>query len=53
MVVSAVKPDEMMPIMVDKSGKKTRVEVVMNPYSTINRKILRIYKNCWKINKLY
>lgn len=38
-VVSAVKPDEMMPIMVDKTGKKTRVEVVMNPYSTINRKI--------------
>ena len=27
-----------MPIMVDKSGKRTRVEVVMNPYSTINRK---------------
>lgn len=32
MVVSAVKPDEMMPIMVDKTGKKTRVEVVMNPF---------------------
>ena len=35
-VVSAVKPDELMPIMVDKTtGKKSRVEVVMNPYSTI------------------
>lgn len=39
-VVSAVKPDELMPIMVDKvTGKKSRVEVVMNPYSTVNRKI--------------
>lgn len=39
-VVSAVKPDELMPIMVDKStGKQHRVEVVMNPYSTISRKI--------------
>lgn len=38
-VVSCVKPDEQMPIMVDKFGNKTRVEVVMNPYSTINRKI--------------
>ncbi len=28
-----------MPIMVDKFGNKKRVEVVMNPYSTINRKI--------------
>lgn len=39
-VISKVLPDEMMPIMVDKTtGKQTRVEVVMNPYSTINRKI--------------
>lgn len=39
-VVSEVVPDELMPIMVDKaSGKQYRVEVVMNPYSTINRKI--------------
>ena len=39
-VISAVKPDELMPIMVDKSsGKQYRVEVIMNPYSTINRKI--------------
>jgi DNA-directed RNA polymerase beta subunit len=39
-VVSAVKPDETMPIMVDKkTGKQTRVEVIMNPYSTVNRKI--------------
>lgn len=39
-VVSKIIPDEMMPIMVDKaSGKKYNVEVIMNPYSTINRKI--------------
>jgi len=29
MVVSAVKPDDMMPIMVDKDGKQRRVEVVI------------------------
>ena len=35
-----VKPDELMPIMVDKnSGKQYRVEAIMNPYSTISRKI--------------
>lgn len=28
-----------MPLVVDKFGNKKRVEVVMNPYSTINRKI--------------
>lgn len=39
-VVAEVVPDELMPIMVDKaSGKQYRVEVVMNPYSTVNRKI--------------
>ncbi len=39
-VVSKVFPDELMPIMVEKgTGKQYRVEVVMNPYSTINRKI--------------
>lgn len=39
-VVSVIKPDELMPIMVDKStGKQYRVEAIMNPYSTINRKI--------------
>ena len=39
-VVSKILPDEAMPIMVDKStNKQYRVEVVMNPYSTINRKI--------------
>ena len=39
-VVSKVLPDNMMPVVVDpKTGKKTTVEVVMNPYSTINRKI--------------
>lgn len=29
MVVSAVKPDDMMPIMVDKDEKQRRVEVVI------------------------
>lgn len=38
-VVSKVQSDDLMPIMVDKDGKQRRVEVVMNPYSTINRKI--------------
>jgi DNA-directed RNA polymerase beta subunit len=38
-VVSKILPDSEMPIMVDKSGNKKVVEVVMNPYSTINRKI--------------
>ena len=38
-VISTIVPDELMPIMVEKSGKQNRVEVVMNPYSTINRKI--------------
>ena len=36
-VISMVKPDELMPIMIDKNtGKQHRVEVIMNPYSTIN-----------------
>ena len=35
-VISVVKPDELMPVMVDKNtGKQYRVDVVMNPYSTI------------------
>lgn len=39
-VVSEVRPDELMPVMVEKAtGKQYRVEVCMNPYSTINRKI--------------
>jgi DNA-directed RNA polymerase beta subunit len=39
-VISTIKPDELMPIMVDKNtGKQYRVEIIMNPYSTINRKI--------------
>lgn len=38
-VVSKILPDNEMPIMVDKSGKRKTVEVIMNPYSTINRKI--------------
>ena len=29
MVVSAVKPDDMMPVMVDKDGKQRRIEVVI------------------------
>lgn len=39
-VISKVLPDSSMPIMVDsKTGEKKTVDVVMNPYSTINRKI--------------
>lgn len=39
-VVSEVMPDELMPYMIDSTtGEKKRIEVVMNPYSTINRKI--------------
>lgn len=39
-VISKILPDELMPIMVDKNtNRQYRVEVVMNPYSTINRKI--------------
>jgi hypothetical protein len=39
-VVSKVLPDDMMPLVVDKNtGEKKVVEVVMNPYSTIHRKI--------------
>lgn len=34
-----ILPDDKMPVMVDKNGKKVTVDVVMNPYSTINRKI--------------
>lgn len=39
-VISKVLPDNEMPVMVESgTGKKKVVEVVMNPYSTINRKI--------------
>lgn len=38
-VISAIEPDEAMPIIVDNDGNKKRCELVMNPYSTINRKI--------------
>lgn len=38
-VISKILPDNQMPVMVDSLGKKKTVEVVMNPYSTINRKI--------------
>jgi DNA-directed RNA polymerase beta subunit len=38
-VVSKILPDNTMPIMVDPKGNKKTVDVVMNPYSTINRKI--------------
>lgn len=37
-VISKVEKDELMPIMVD-GNKQHRVQVIMNPYSTINRKI--------------
>lgn len=56
-VISAITPDELMPVMVDKTtGKQSRVEVVMNPYSTINRKIagVLIEQNLGLIaNKIY
>ena len=38
-VISQVLPDNQMPLMVGPDGKKTQVDVVMNPYSTVNRKI--------------
>ena len=38
-VVSKILPDQSMPLMIDKNtGEKKVVEVVMNPYSTINRR---------------
>ena len=37
-VVSSIIPDASMPV-IDIGGKKVHAEVVMNPYSTINRKI--------------
>lgn len=46
-VVSKVQADHLMPVMVDKAtGKQSRVEVVMNPYSTINRKIPSVLMEC-------
>lgn len=44
-----------MPIVIDKAtGEKKRVEVVMNPYSTINRRynfaILKLYQNAGRGN---
>ena len=37
-VVSKILPDNQMPVMVESgSGKKKIVDIVMNPYSTINR----------------
>lgn len=41
-VVSKVLPDNQMPVIVDEKGNKKIVEVVMNPYSTINRKIASV-----------
>lgn len=39
-VISKILPDDEMPVMIDDStGEKRVVEVVMNPYSTVNRKI--------------
>lgn len=37
--VSAVKPDDEMPVVVWEDGRKQTVECILNPYSTINRKI--------------
>lgn len=37
-VISKILPDNQMPVMVESvSGKKKIVDIVMNPYSTINR----------------
>lgn len=45
-VISKILPDNEMPIMVENgTGKKKVVEVVMNPYSTINRGNNCGYKN--------
>jgi hypothetical protein len=38
-VISAIEPDEKMPIIVDGQGVQKRAEVILNPYSTIGRKI--------------
>lgn len=39
-VISKILPDNLMPVMVDSaSGEKKICDIVMNPYSTINRKI--------------
>lgn len=38
-VISKILPDNKMPLMIDPSGKKKVCDIVMNPYSTINRKI--------------
>lgn len=39
-VVSKIEEDDRMPIVIDNAtGERKRVEVVMNPYSTVNRKI--------------
>ena len=38
-VISKILPDNQMPVMVDSMGKKKTVDIVMNPYSTVNRKI--------------
>lgn len=49
-VVSIVKPDDMMPIMVDKNtGKQHRVEVVMKN-SCPKTKWVNTF-NCWNLNK--
>lgn len=38
-VISKILPDDKMPVMIDERGNKKTVDVVMNPYATINRKI--------------
>lgn len=46
-VVSKIVPDEEMPFIVDtETGERKRVEAILNPYSTVNRRFCdRIYKN--------
>jgi DNA-directed RNA polymerase beta subunit len=42
-VVSKIIPDNLMPVMVDELGQKKTVDIVMNPYSTIGRKIPSVF----------
>ena len=45
-VCSKIVPDEDMPIVVGPDGVQRRVEVILNPYSTINRKIPSVIMEC-------
>lgn len=44
-MISKILPDDQMPVMVDgNTGEKRVIEVVMNPYSTINRRNFAVVK---------